>query len=185
MKDPSIALTGLKHTGKSSIAPRVARALDRSALDLDEEALRLMRVALPRPQAGASLRDYVRHYGIDRFRDFELTALEELLNRRFSGVLACGGGVVDNPGAVRLLTQATTIVYLTCELDILYERILRGGIPPFLDPENPYGSFLEVARRRDAAYRAVADIVVPLDGLTIPKAAQSVTSAIKEREHAR
>lgn len=180
-----LAITGLKHTGKSTLAPRLARALELSALDLDEEALRLMKRELPPPRDQRTLRAYVEAFGIEEFRRCELAALEELVRDRFDGVLACGGGIVDNAPAIDLLTRSSTIVYLTSKFDTLYERILRGGIPPFLDPEDPRGSFLKLARRRDAAYRSVAEIVVPLEGRTVPQAAEAVFTAIKEHEHAR
>lgn len=181
---PLIAVTGLKHSGKSTIGPRVARTLDFPFLDLDDEALRHLKEQLPRPESGGTLRDYFAEYGAETFRRFEAETLRSLLEDRFSGVIACGGGIVDNPEAMKLLEAAALIVYLTAEFSILYERIIRGGVPPFLDTGDPRGSFMSLARRRDAAYRAAADIVVPLGGLDIGGAADVVATAIKEQMHA-
>lgn len=184
-RHPLIAITGLKHAGKSSIAPRVARALDLPALDLDEEALRRMKEKLPGPPEGSTLRAYFREYGAGTFQRYEADALASLREDRFEGILACGGGIVDNREALSLLEGASLIVYLTEEFTVLYERIIRGGIPPFLDPEDPYGSFLKLARRRDAAYREVAHIVVSVTNRSLSEAARDVTTRIKESEDAR
>lgn len=182
---PVIAITGLKHSGKSTLAPRLGRLLDLPALDLDDEALRRMRDGLPRPATGSSLRDYFREHGADLFREYELETLRSLLDDRFSGLLACGGGIVDNRVAMSLLEARALIVYLTAEFSILYERIIRGGVPPFLDASDPYGSFMSLARRRDAAYRSAADLVIPLEGRDIGEAAAVVATKIKEQLDAR
>lgn len=181
---PLVAVTGLKHSGKSTIGVRVARSLDLPFLDLDDEALRLLREQLPRPESGSTLRDYFAEYGGETFRKYEAETLRSLLEDRFSGLIACGGGIVDNPSAMKLLEGAALIVYLTAEFSILYERIIRGGVPPFLDPRDPRGSFMALAQRRDAAYRSAADVVVPLGGLDIGSAANVVATAIKEQMHA-
>jgi shikimate kinase len=154
-------------------------------LDLDEEALRLMRERLSRPREGSSLRDYFAEYGAETFRSYEAECLGSLLTDRFSGLIACGGGIIDNREAMELLEGAALIVYLTAEFNILYERIIRGGVPPFLDPADPYGSFMSLARRRDAAYRSVADLVIPLGELGVSEAADVVATTIKEQLHAR
>jgi shikimate kinase len=180
-----IAITGLKHSGKSSITPRVARLLALPSLDLDDEALKVMREKLPIPAAGASLRAYFAEYGAETFRRYEASTLSSLIEDRFRGILACGGGIVDNREAIELLEGASLIVYLTAEFNILYERVIRGGVPPFLDPRDPYESFLSLARRRDAAYRERADIVVPVIDITVSEAAHVVATAIKESENAR
>lgn len=180
-----IAITGLKHSGKSSITPRVARLLGLPSLDLDDEALKVMRERLPIPAGGANVRAYFAEYGAETFRRYESSTLSSLIEDRFNGILACGGGIVDNREAIELLERASVMVYLTAEFNILYERIIRGGVPPFLDPRDPFESFLNLARRRDAAYRERADIVVPVSNLTLSEAADVVSIAIKESEHAR
>lgn len=180
-----IAITGLKHSGKSSLAPRVGRILSLPSLDLDEETLRAMVDRLPKPAIGGSLRAYFSTYGAETFQRHEAETLASLLEDQFRGLLACGGGIIDNREAMGLLEEAALIVYLTAEFTVLYERIIRGGVPPFLDPQDPYESFLRLAQRRDAAYRAAADIVVPLADRTLSEAADIAATAIKESDHAR
>ncbi|MFW6337411.1 MAG: shikimate kinase [Alkalispirochaetaceae bacterium] len=180
-----IAITGLKHSGKSSLAPRIARILALPALDLDEEALRAMRSDLQPPGEGSSLRAYFRTYGAELFQRYEVAALASLLRDQYRGILACGGGIVDNGEAMELLEGASLIVYLTAEFDILYERIIRGGIPPFLDSEDPRGSFLKLAQKRDAAYRKAAHLIVSVSDRSPAEAAVAVATEIKESENAR
>ena len=184
-EDRPIAITGLKHSGKSSVAPRVARALDLPWLDLDEEALRLMKTQLPQPSQGGTLRAFYATYGAQRFRGYELKALRAILDDRYPAVIACGGGVCDNTHAFRLLEESTFIVYLTAAFDRLWERIAAGGIPPFLKGEDPHSAFLSLAQRRDELYRRVAKELVPVDGRTVAEAAALIVEAVKENSNAR
>lgn len=180
-----IAITGLKHSGKSSVTPGIARALGLPALDLDDETLTLMRRGLEKPETGNTLRDYYRAYGGDTFRRYEADALEALTEERYRGLLACGGGLVDNARGRTLLTKVAFIVYLTVDFDTLYERVARGGIPPFLDADDPKGSFLALAQRREAAYRELAHLVVPLGDRSVGEAVALLTNKIKENHYAR
>ena len=180
-----IAVTGLKHSGKSAIAQGLSRALGLPTLDLDEETLHLMRNTLDAPASGNTLREFFRAYGAEAFRKHEAIALEIVLSEHPAAVIACGGGVIDNRRATNLLAEAAFIVYLSVEFDVLFDRISRGGIPPFLDPADPRGSFVELAARRDAAYRELAHLVVPISNRSVGEAVEQVATEIKENRHAR
>ena len=44
-----------------------------------------------------------------------------------------------------------------------FEKILAGGIPPFLDPSDPQGSFHAIYERRSRVYEEYADIIIDLE----------------------
>ena len=54
------------------------------------------------------------------------------------------------------------MIYLKVPEEILLKRILKGGVPPFLDPLNVKGSFSELYKSRDALYGKFSDIVIEL-----------------------
>ena len=53
------------------------------------------------------------------------------------------------------------------EADVLYKRIIRGGIPAFLSETDPYRNFLRLYETRTAIYDNIADIKVFSAGLNV------------------
>ncbi len=118
-----IALVGLPGSGKSTIAPLVARGLGWDAVDLDEEIAKA---------AGRSPGVIIADLGEPAFRDLELTALEAVLRRPGPMVIACGGGLIAEPAARRLLTELSTVVWLDASDAVLIERVGDGADRPML-----------------------------------------------------
>src|ERR1039457_7615596 len=94
-----IALVGLPGSGKSTVAPLVAERLGWEAVDLDSE------IAVT---SGRSPATVIATEGEAFFRDLELTALEGALRRPGPQVIACGGGLITQAAARRLLTELCT-----------------------------------------------------------------------------
>ena len=81
-------------------------------------------------------------------------------------IISLGGGACDNKRLISLIKASGKVIYLKVAQDILLERILKGGVPPFLDPLNIEGSFSELYTSRDELYRKISDIVVELPPYT-------------------
>jgi shikimate kinase len=140
-----------------------------------------------------SARELYRALGAEGFKRLETLGLDELIESAGAGqlssskskdrtpriVVALGGGVADNPEAMALISRKGYLVYLHVDAHILYERIMRRGTPAFLTSENPRAEFEELFRRRDAAYRSSADLVVELTGLGIPEALNKVDDELR------
>jgi shikimate kinase len=160
-----IALTGLKHVGKSSVCRYISAHSNRLSADTDDE---IVRIAMERltwtPADQVTPRDVYRHVGAEAFATLETAALEGIIERPVPDdaeiVLATGGGICDNPDAFALLQRRAEIVFLDAPPDLLYGRIAKGGVPAFLDPERPYEHFLTIAAMRRERYRAAADFHV-------------------------
>jgi phosphatidylglycerol:prolipoprotein diacylglycerol transferase len=143
-------LVGPKHSGKTCAGAALAELLGIPFYDLD---------ALIERAAGASPRALYRE-GEAVFRAAEAAALKTLFAETGGAlVLAAGGGVIDNPDAVRALNSAGAfVVYLDVDAGTAWERIAAGPLPPFLvngrdDPEELHRRLHE---RRAAAYRELA-----------------------------
>jgi len=191
-----IILIGPKHSGKTSVGRELAQLLDVSFFDLD---------ALIEKRAGQSVRALYTA-GLELFRREEEAALKDLLaggNLPFRdnpcspwtlfplppppwsdvhGVLAAGGGLTDNPGAMALLEDgAHFIVYLDVSAGTAWQRITSAGeLPPFLKAET-----MEVSRekhrvlhqRRAEACRNCARLCIAAEGKRPEELAKEIALA--------
>lgn len=182
-RDTDIAFTGLKHSGKTTLARRLSRRLAYTFRDLDHAMVDLAeREGWFRRSSEAEsdrypIRSLYRAVGGERFRSWETTVLRRITGRPADDgsadrrvLLATGGGICDNHEAMAILGERYYVLYLRDDPSILYERIAARGIPAFLDPSRPRDHFLEIAERRDTLYRRRAREVVDLSGLGLDEA---------------
>ncbi|HKK48528.1 MAG TPA: shikimate kinase [Alkalispirochaeta sp.] len=171
----SIALTGLKHVGKSTIGRGVAAALKWDFVDLDDLLVRRGlhdNIISSDPPAGSndepSIRTLFRALGASRFGEWEGDALREVPTtyRETPIILATGGGVCDHPESMNLITSHYHVLYLRNDPVVLYQRAIKHGVPAFLDQDRPLDHFLEIARRRDVRYTHYADEIIDVAGLS-------------------
>ncbi|MGM0431206.1 MAG: shikimate kinase [Spirochaetota bacterium] len=163
-----IYLLGIKHSGKSTLGSLASRRLKLPFFDLDELIGDLFSGT---PLENTSIREIYRLFGSQRFRELEQAAIRAFFT--FSEhtyipgeqehiIIALGGGVSDNPKLLSLLQETGVLVYLALPEKELFDRIMHDGIPPFLDEEDPAGSFHQLYTRRDEIYRSQADEVLSL-----------------------
>src|SRR6202035_2976084 len=136
-----IALVGLPGSGKSTIAPLVAKRLGWMAVDLDDDVA---------SSAGRSPAAIIAADGEGHFRDLELAALENALRRPGPLVIACGGGLIAQPAARRLLTELCTVVWLDAPDDVLVDRLGDAAERPMLGGSTEVG----IPRLRSSRARA-------------------------------
>lgn len=150
-----IFFTGLKHSGKTTFARMYAER--HSLLWADSDDLILERIS------PLTVREYFRSEGKDAFMALEKETSCAFIESKDDFSLSFGGGAADNLPLMQLAKENGFIVYLTRAEDILLERIiLKNGIPPFLDKDDPKGSFHVIYERRDAVYRKYASLVIDL-----------------------
>jgi len=155
----SLQLLGLKHSGKSSVGRLFAGRRGWDFYDLD---------TLLEAQAGGNRtsRQIFLDEGREGFQRYEALAAEFIAGRFSKGraVLAWGGGTVTNPRAVEALGGTGTLVVLADRVEVLYERIMRGGRPAFLSADHPWEDFQTVYRERTALLEALTPWRLDLAG---------------------
>ena len=167
----SVVLVGLMGAGKTSVGRRLAKALDESFRDADEEIV---------AAAGMSIPDIFESYGEPGFRDLERRVIARLLDEP-PMVLALGGGAFVD-GDTRAVIRARGIsVWLKADLDLLWQRVRHKTTRPLLRTANPRETLRELYERRQPLY-AQADIVVESAAeRSVEEMASRVVEALKHR----
>ena len=178
----NITICGIKHAGKTSAAKALSALTGLEYSDSDDALKELFREESGRE---ISVREIFRELGETEFRKLEIRALRKLFSSSRPRITALGGGVLSNP----FLTGKDREKFgFLCCLDVkdetAYERILAGGLPPFLkDKADPFAALREMNSARRADFRLHSDIVIQTDDIpdvTPEKTAERILSACKE-----
>lgn len=146
----NIFLVGLMGAGKTSVGKVLARRLNKTFYDSDQEIERSTGVKIPL---------IFEIEGEGGFRDRESKLLAELVERR-NIVLATGGGAVLSGQNRRLLADHGTVVYLRAAVNDLWQRTRHDKNRPLLQTEDPPARLQELFDQRDPYYREIADIII-------------------------
>lgn len=169
-----IILSGIKHSGKSTVGWNLSSRLGVYFADLDDLILR-------DAKEFQSVREIYRKLGKEGFMKLEKKSLAHFLkaNRRKSFILSLGGGIIENTEAIQLLNGKGKVCFLDAESDDLYKRIIKGGIPPFLEGDDPLSAFNKMYKRRTELYNHWAEFVIDTRGLTPSEVTDKVESEVK------
>ena len=177
----TIFLMGIKHCGKTTIGRKLAEQRGCSFVDLDDRILELWQAQ--HGSARRSVREVYRALGRDGFQSIEAEAAASVVQDRAPRgsclIVALGGGTIENGSAMSHLEGSGVFVYLLQDEATLFGRILAGGLPPFLDTEDPRATFSELFCRRDALYRERADRLVDIRNMAIADALTAVVQSIE------
>lgn len=162
----NLLLMGLRGSGKTTLAPLIAKQLSRPWLDLDIETLAEL-CASGKP--AQTVTEAWQTYGEPAFRAAETKALVRVL-KSDNQVIALGGGTPTAPGAADLLRAArsngcTRIVYLRASAATLRDRLIATdtGTRPSLTGANPVDEIETVLAARDPLYQSLADRVIEIE----------------------
>lgn len=164
-----ISLCGFMGAGKSTIGKHLANWLGFRFTDLDTYI---------EQRSGCSVSRFFAANGEERFRDEEYNALVELLgeNKR-DMILALGGGTLIKPECRELLCKKSLVIYLYCNEEQLYKRLLKGREKrPLLSGKSDEEMKIhigELIASRKELYKASAHI-------TVDTSKWSVTRIIKD-----
>ncbi|MBO0720866.1 MAG: shikimate kinase [Blastocatellia bacterium] len=165
--EPHIFLVGFMASGKSTIGPLLAVALDRPFIDLDP---------LIEARTGRTIAQLIASEGEDRFRRIETEILRETAEGA-PAVIAPGGGAATRAENRDLMSNSGIIVWLDtpfelCWLRIQSDRTVRPLAPDKESARTRYEQRLPLYRHNSIQIRtdedlhpekAVAEIVARID----------------------
>jgi len=153
-----IVITGAKHSGKSTAAGTLSSMLGIPFIDTDDRI-----IALHESRTGKKLpvREIYTVLGDDAFRALERDAVAESVKSDFA-VIATGGGVILS-GENRALLAGSIIAYLRVPEELLWERIVANGIPPFYAGEHGRETHRARVALIDEVMTPRADIIISVD----------------------
>jgi shikimate kinase len=159
-----ICLIGLPGSGKSTVGRQLARRLNLSFVDSDQEIEKII---------GCSIREYFEREGEDSFRDVEqstlaalaatgLTARSQIQDEtsHSGAVLSTGGGAVLRLVNRQALRQSGQVVYLHSQPDEIFKRLRYDRNRPLLQVGDPLQRLRDLYAVRDPLYRETAHFVI-------------------------
>lgn len=120
--DSSLFLCGMMGSGKTTVGKILAKKLDRSFIDLDEEIEK---------GVGMSISEIFRSEGEQRFRVFEKKAVLRAVDKPYC-VIALGGGALQNQEIVDRIKKNGLLIFLDAPLSVLLERLRNDSGRPLL-----------------------------------------------------
>ncbi|KIU25433.1 shikimate kinase [Weissella cibaria] len=148
-------LIGFMGAGKTTVGHELAELLGLPLIDTDKEIIR---------RTGQTPGEIFVTAGEASFRELEYTVLQDVIHK--GGVIATGGGIVETPGNIQLLSEAgVPVYYLSGSFGQTLERLADDDTRPILRTK----TLLEVAalwRSRLPKYDAAATTTVQTDGKT-------------------
>lgn len=180
MRSSRIYITGFMGSGKSCVAPLVAKELGVDSIDLDRDIADAEGMSIP------AIFDVL---GEEAFRSAEREALRATA-QRVHAVVSLGGGTIVDPENLAFCREHGVLVCLEAPLDVLCRRLARRGAsrPKLWDEEGHMlrGPALE-ARVRDllaarAPFYQQAHVRVKTGDRAARDVAKDVVSAVRAWE---
>lgn len=135
-----VVLVGFMGSGKTTLAPLLARLLGWRHLDMDLEIER---------RTGLRVAEIFRQHGESAFRREEKALALELAGRE-GLVVAAGGGAFAQEETREVLRRGATAVWLRCDLPTVMSRIPRDGSRPLADNRETIAALFAA---REPSYR--------------------------------
>tara|TARA_B100000963_G_scaffold65434_1_gene53673 strand:+ start:647 stop:1159 length:513 start_codon:yes stop_codon:yes gene_type:complete len=169
MKHPkNIFLIGPMGAGKSVVGRYLARSLNLSFVDSDDE------IEL---RTGVDIPFIFEKEGESGFRKREAIVIDDL-SKRENIVLATGGGaIVENDSRSRLGARGF-VVYLYTTVDQQVTRTSKGRERPLLQDVDPRTALEQLLLFRDPLYREIADIIVETDGRKVKSVVDEIVEQV-------
>jgi shikimate kinase len=148
--DVNLYLVGFMGTGKTTVGRSVANRIGFQLLDSDHEIEREQRKSIP---------EIFEQDGEPAFRAMERAFIIGG-HPAARTVVACGGGLVVQPGMLDLLKNKGVVVCLHASLETILARTSRQRNRPLLAVENPEERIRTLYAAREAIYKQSGTVVL-------------------------
>ena len=156
--------------GKSTVGQELARALGVAFLDTD---------TLVEDRTGRSISDIFLEDGEAHFRKLEQAAVLSALHEH-DGVVALGGGAVENPDTREALRRVP-VVFLEVSMAKALPRVGLSGARPLL-VESPRARWRALADARRPLYTETAGLVIDTGEEPVTRLATMIAEALERGE---
>lgn len=167
----NIYLVGLMGAGKTSVGRLLARRLQKTFVDSDQEI---------EARTGVKIPVIFEIEGEAGFRRRESTVVQDLV-RQADIVLATGGGAVIDPQNRAALRDSGTVIYLRAAPTELYLRTRHDRNRPLLRTADPLAKLEELHRIRDPFYRDCAHLIVDTGNQAIRSLVSRIERELRDR----
>ena len=148
--DVNLYLVGFMGTGKTTVGRAVSQRLGFTLVDSDQEIERL---------CGKSIPEIFATDGEAAFRAQEETFV--LTGHPAARTLvACGGGLVTQPGMLELLKARGVVICLHASIETILERTARNRNRPLLNVTNPEERVRALYAEREAIYKRSGAVIL-------------------------
>ncbi len=147
---PNLYLVGFMGTGKTTIGRSVAQRLKFRLLDSDHEIEREQNRTIP---------EIFADEGQDHFRQLERTFIDAG-HPSERCVVACGGGLVVQPGMLELLKSRGVVVCLHASLETILARTSANRNRPLLNVDNPMERIQALYKEREPVYKRAGAVIL-------------------------
>lgn len=173
-----IVITGPKASGKSNIGSRLAELLHAEFFDLDNM---IETVFYEQEGTRLNFREIYRRHGEEQFRELEIESAKRIAT--MDGVILSTGGTTFTVKELRdILVPDSYVILLKNEKDVLWDRVVRKGMPAYLDGvDNPREQFYERVESVVEAVTHHADMVFDTEELSIEDVAQILDVELMQR----
>jgi shikimate kinase len=169
-----ITLIGYRASGKSSVAPRLAKRLGWTWVDCDR---------VIEQRAGCPIARIFENEGEAGFRKRESEALADLLQQPHQ-VIASGGGAILSAENRQRMKDAGPVVWLHATVETLVRRLkpdrLGGSARPSLTGKPIDEEVAEVLAVREPLYRQTASLIIHSDGEPAEQVAKRIHRHLAE-----
>ena len=169
-----VILIGLSGTGKSSLAPLVAREIGYSWVDTDQEITQRFNMPIP---------DVFREFGESTFRSVERDVIKSACLRD-EVVVATGGGAVLDEANWACMRPGAVIIHLRASTEEIVSRLQSAeqgdpeDVRPLLQGDDPEQRLTELWSRRKPLYDR-ADIEIETDRKTPDQIVREIVRSVR------
>jgi len=148
--ETNLYFVGFMGTGKTTVGRAVAQRLGFEWFDSDAEIER---------KVGKPISEIFASDGEPAFRLMERTFIEQG-HPVLKCVVACGGGLVVQPGMLDLLKARGVVICLHASLDTILKRTQGNRHRPLLNVEDPMERIRTLYAQREPIYRQAGTLVL-------------------------